>query len=187
MERPDVRRVGVGRQVDAGAGALHRVRALLPELQQHADQAAHLLSVLVGHLPAEWTPPDVSFDTLTLPQDIPLSLPSALIQQRPDVLLAEGELHASSASIGVATSELLPTLTLSGSAGSVANQVSRLGKAPGNIWSAGGGISVPVFQGGSAWYTRKATVEAYQASVACTSSWPSTGTSPNASGPRPTC
>jgi NodT family efflux transporter outer membrane factor (OMF) lipoprotein len=163
-------------QADAGTGAysdvldaqaqLAGLQASLPELQQHADQAAHLLSVLVGHLPAEWTPPDVSFDTLTLPQDIPLSLPSALVQQRPDVLLAEGELHAASASIGVATSNLLPTLTLSGSAGSVANQMSTLGKAPGNIWSVGGGLSVPVFQGGTAWYTRKATLEAYQASVA---------------------
>ena len=142
------------------------LEATLPALELHADQASHLLAALAGHTPAQWTPADVGFDTLKLPEQLPVTLPSELVRQRPDVLVAEAELHAASASIGVATSELFPTLTLSGSVGSLANQLSNLGKSNGRIWSTGADLNVPVFQGGTSWFTRKASIDAYRASLA---------------------
>jgi NodT family efflux transporter outer membrane factor (OMF) lipoprotein len=163
-------------QADAGTAPYANVLALktqlatleasLPPLEQHADQAGHLLAVLAGRSPAEWSPPDIALDALRLPEDLPLSLPSALVRQRPDVLAAEASLHAASAEIGVATADMFPSITLSGVLGSEATQLRNLTSPAGHIWSAGGDISVPVFQGGRLWYTRQAAVDAYKASFA---------------------
>lgn len=145
---------------------LASLEASLPPLELHADQAGHLLAVLAGHSPAEWSPPEIALDALRLPEDVPVSLPSELVRQRPDVLAAEATLHAASAQIGVATADMLPSITLSGGIGAEATQLANLNTAAGRIWNAGGAISVPVFHGGTLWYTRKAAVDAYQASLA---------------------
>jgi len=145
---------------------LASLQASLPPLELHADQAGHLLAVLAGRSPAEWTPPEIAFDTLRLPEDLPVSLPSELVRQRPDVLAAEANLHAASAEIGVATADMLPSITLSGGVGSVATRLGNLNTEAGRVWNAAGDISVPVFHGGTLWYTRKAAVDAYQATLA---------------------
>jgi NodT family efflux transporter outer membrane factor (OMF) lipoprotein len=163
-------------QAEAGTAAYASVLALrtqlaaleasLPPLELHADQAGHLLAVLAGRSPAEWSPPEIALDALQLPADLPVSLPSALVRQRPDILAAEASLHVASAEIGVATANMLPSITLSGALGSEATRLGNLGAEAGHVWSAGGDISVPVFQGGSLWYTRQAAVDAYKASFA---------------------
>ena len=145
---------------------LSGLQASLAPLEFRADQADHLLAVLVGHAPAEWTPPDLALSDFSLPEDLPLSLPSELVRQRPDILAAEARLHAASAEIGVATAALFPSLTLNGSLGTSTNQWSELGEQQGRFWSSNGALSVPVFQGGSAWYGRKAAIDAYQAAQA---------------------
>jgi len=145
---------------------LASLQASLPPLELHADQAGHLLAVLAGRSPAEWSPPEIALDALRLPEDLPVSLPSELVRQRPDVLAAEASLHAASAQIGVATANMLPSITLSGGLGSEASRLGNLGAAAGRVWDAGGDISVPVFHGGTLWYTRKAAVDAYQAGLA---------------------
>src|SRR5215472_6853376 len=81
-------------------------RTLLPPLQQQLSVAQHALSVLVGKAPAEWSPPDFELDTLTLPGELPVTVPSELVRGRPDILAAEAQLHAASAAIGVATAQL---------------------------------------------------------------------------------
>jgi NodT family efflux transporter outer membrane factor (OMF) lipoprotein len=128
----------------------------LPPLAQRGDAAGDLLAVLGGRSPAEWKPPDIAFDTLRLPEDIPVSLPSDLVRQRPDVLAAEADLHAASAQIGIATADILPSISLSGD----------LGSGAGRIWSGAGSVSVPVFRGGSLWFTRRSAVHAYEKSLA---------------------
>ncbi|HVN42139.1 MAG TPA: efflux transporter outer membrane subunit, partial [Steroidobacteraceae bacterium] len=88
------------------------LQASLAPLELHAQQADHLLSVLAGHPPTEWSPPDIPLETFALPQDLPTALPSSLVRQRPDVLEAEARLHVASAEVGVATAQLFPTLTV---------------------------------------------------------------------------
>jgi NodT family efflux transporter outer membrane factor (OMF) lipoprotein len=145
---------------------LAALQASLAPLELRADQADHLLAVLVGRSPAEWSPPDIALADFALPTDLPVSVPSALVRQRPDVLEAEGELHVASAQIGVATAALFPTLTLNGSLGNNALTWNSLGQKAGNGWSSGADLSVPVFQGGTTWYTRKAAIDAYHAALA---------------------
>ena len=109
----------------------------------------------------------LALSDFSLPEDLPLSLPSELVRQRPDILAAEARLHAASAEIGVATAALFPSLTLNGECtGTGTNQWSELGEQQGRFWSSNGALSVPVFQGGSAWYGRKAAIDAYQAAQA---------------------
>jgi NodT family efflux transporter outer membrane factor (OMF) lipoprotein len=145
---------------------LAALQASLPPLELRAEQADHLLAVLAGHAPADWAAPALALEDFVLPESLPLSLPSALVRQRPDILAAEARLHRASAQIGVATAALLPTLTLSGSLGNDASRWPQLRDASGRFWSAGGDLSVPVFQGGKAWYGRKAALGAYQAALA---------------------
>ena len=98
---------------------------------------------------------------ITLPLDVPVSLPSELVRQRPDILLAEAQLHSASAGIGVATAAMLPSLTLTGSVG-VASNFSTVDP----LWSVGGGILAPIFHGGMLWYQRKAALDTFDASRA---------------------
>jgi NodT family efflux transporter outer membrane factor (OMF) lipoprotein len=105
---------GVAREETVNADAqMAADSALLPPLEQQLSLARHALARLVGQAPADWTPPDFDVSTLPLPTNIPVSLPSALVRERPDILQAEAELHAATADIGVATAKLYPNITLS--------------------------------------------------------------------------
>ncbi len=108
-------RAGVATQLDieTAQSQLASDRTLLPPLRQQQDVARHALAVLAGRPPGDWAPPDFDLDALTLPAELPLSLPSDLARQRPDILAAEAELHSANATIGVATAQLYPNITLS--------------------------------------------------------------------------
>src|SRR5258708_33118135 len=90
-------------------------RTLLPPIRQQISVARHALSILLGRLPAEWVPPDFDLSEFTLPPELPVTLPSDLVRQRPDFLASEAQLHAASAAIGVATAQLYPNINLSAS------------------------------------------------------------------------
>ena len=91
-------------------GLIASNEALLASLRQKASQAAHLLALLQGLAPSDAAaPPDVPLDSLTLPVDLPVSLPSELVRQRPDILSAEAQLPVASANTGVATAAMFPT------------------------------------------------------------------------------
>lgn len=90
-------------------------QASLPSLRQQLSVASHALAILVGHAPADWQVPDFDLSEFTLPAELPLILPSALVRQRPDILAAEEQLHAASANIGIAVAQEYPSITLSGS------------------------------------------------------------------------
>ena len=91
---------------------LDSFEATIPALEQKITQSDDLLATLVGRTPAEWQAPEMRFEELTLPGTLPVSLPSSLVRQRPDILVAEANLHQASAGIGVATAALLPSLSL---------------------------------------------------------------------------
>ncbi len=145
---------------------LASTEATLPPLRQKLAQADHLLAVLAGRAPAEWGPPRVDMADLALPEDIPVSLPSDLVRQRPDILAAESQLHGASAEIGVATAALFPSFTLSGSYGQNSSETSELLKSGGNFWSLGANVATPLFRGGTLWYRRKAAIEGYEQALA---------------------
>jgi NodT family efflux transporter outer membrane factor (OMF) lipoprotein len=124
-------------------------KTLLPPLQQQSNAARHALALLVGRAPADFTPPDFTLDSLVLPAELPVSLPSALVHQRPDILSAESELHAASAAVGVATAQLYPDITLSAAVSQVALTAGNLGTPASNVWNIGAGIALPLFHGGT--------------------------------------
>ena len=87
---------------------LAATEALLPPLRQKQSQTEHLLATLSGRTPAEWMTPQLSLADIILPGNLPISLPSELVRQRPDILAAEAQIHSASAEVGVATAELYP-------------------------------------------------------------------------------
>ncbi|MHB8909569.1 MAG: efflux transporter outer membrane subunit [Syntrophales bacterium] len=140
--------------------------ALLPPLKQKLNQAEHLLATLVGRTPAEWTPPQVDLSDLTLPRELPVTLPSKLARQRPDIQAAEAELHTASAEIGVTTAALFPSFTLHGSFGQTNTSMNGLFDSSSNVWSFGTDVTAPLFHGGTLWFQRKAALEGYQQALA---------------------
>lgn len=140
-------------------------RALLPALAQQLSAAGNALTILVGRTPAEWSPPAFDLDALSLPTELPLSLPSTLVHERPDILAAEAQLHAAGAAIGVATAQLYPSVTLSGSWSRSAPSVGALSGSSMSIWDLGAGLTAPLFHGGTLSAQRREAVDAYAAQL----------------------
>jgi NodT family efflux transporter outer membrane factor (OMF) lipoprotein len=140
-------------------------QALLAPLEQNASQAGHLLATLEGVVPSKATLPDIELAGLSLPVDLPLSLPSELVNQRPDILSAEALMHVASANIGIATAAMFPSFSLSGTYGGASTSLANL-SAISKFWSIGPTVTTPVFQGNSLWYARRASIDAYQQSQA---------------------
>jgi NodT family efflux transporter outer membrane factor (OMF) lipoprotein len=139
--------------------------AALAPLQQSQDRAGDLLAALEGVIPEHAMLPDIDLAALNLPQDLPLSLPSDLVRQRPDILSAEAQLHEASASIGVATAAMFPSISLSGDYGAAARNFGGLSASGARFWSIGPSATVPLFQGGSLWFRRRAAIDAFQQSL----------------------
>lgn len=128
---------------------LENVRATLPDLEQQRDAYRDALARLSGETPDAFHMPSLTLADFTLPGQLPVSLPSALVQQRPDVLAAEESLHAASAEIGVAEAARLPQLSLSAQYAQQATRLNELFTQPGGIWAAGLDFAAPLFHGGS--------------------------------------
>jgi len=141
-------------------------RTLTAPLKQQLSVARHALALLVGATPGSWTPPPFDLDALTLPRAIPVTLPSELVHQRPDILAAEADLHAASAAVGVATARLYPSITLTASVTQEANDLGHIFTGPANVWSLAAGLTAPLFHGGTLTAEKRAAVDAYQASLA---------------------
>ena len=165
----------VRRQFELGAvGRLNLVaqqaqaaqtEALLPPLERELAQTRHQLAALAGRVPSDGGIPTFDLTALTLPQDLPLSLPSALARQRPDVRAAEALLHQASAQIGVATANQYPQVNLTGSFGAQATELHNLFAGP-SIWSIGAGLLQPLFHAGELEHKRRAAIAAYDQAAA---------------------
>jgi NodT family efflux transporter outer membrane factor (OMF) lipoprotein len=135
--------------VVAQQSALASAKAALPPLQHQLVVTRHALSALVGQMPMKEPAVHFNLEDIKLPQQIPLSLPSRLVAQRPDVRMAEENLHAASAAIGVAEAARLPNITLSADIGSMVNVLNKMFTPGGGFWAYGASASETLFDAGA--------------------------------------
>ena len=151
-----------GLDVAAQRSQLAQAQATLPTLVKQMRQAEHALAALTGRFPSEpAAAAAVSLSDLHLPQDLPLSLPSALVAQRPDVRQARANLHAASAQIGIAAAERLPSIQLTADAGSSALAISQVFGSGTGFWGIAASLTAPIFQGGQLLHQERAAKAAY--------------------------
>ncbi|HTV77965.1 MAG TPA: efflux transporter outer membrane subunit [Steroidobacteraceae bacterium] len=139
---------------------------LLPPLRQKLSLARHVLAVLAGHAPAQDRTPDFQLEKLQLPASLPVSLPSQLVHDRPDILAAEAQLHAATAAVGVATANLYPTISLSASATQQSLRPQDLFNAASSAWGLIANLTAPLYDGGTLRAERRASLAALRASSA---------------------
>jgi NodT family efflux transporter outer membrane factor (OMF) lipoprotein len=147
--------------VAAQESQLAQVVATLPPLLKQLAQLHDLLAVLAGSFPSQASDQKFELSTLQLPQDVPVSLPSALVAQRPDVLQAEANLHDASAKIGIAIANRLPNIALTANVGSTAAAMDQLFTSGTGFWGVGAAATAPIFQGGTLLHQERAAKAAY--------------------------
>ncbi|WP_322965903.1 efflux transporter outer membrane subunit [Sphingomonas fuzhouensis] len=137
-----------GADVAAAQLALSQAETALPTLTKQQAAARDFLAVLTGRYPAEhFVAPDL--DTLHLPAELPVSLPSELVAQRPDIRAAEANLHYASAQVGVAIAARLPSFSITGTAGGTSTGLSTLFRNGNPFWTLAGNLLQPIFEGGT--------------------------------------
>jgi NodT family efflux transporter outer membrane factor (OMF) lipoprotein len=145
--------------------ALAQVKATLPPLRKALQQNRDLLSALAGAYPSDEPRETFRLADLQLPTDLPVSLPLELIEQRPDVRMAEEQLHSASALIGVATANILPSVTISGNAGYASTTLASL-LAPQNLFfTAAGNAAQTIFDGGALLHELQEAKDTYHAAA----------------------
>jgi len=152
--------------VAAQEAALAQVQAALPPLEKQLAQQRDLLARLVGRFPSETLTGEFELSSLQLPQELPVSLPSKLVVQRPDVRSAEEQLHSASAEIGVSIADRLPNITLSADAGTSATAINQLFTSGTGFWALAGNLTQPIFQGGTLLHRQRAAEAAYNQAAA---------------------
>jgi NodT family efflux transporter outer membrane factor (OMF) lipoprotein len=145
-------------QLDVAAqeSQLAQVTATLPPLLRQLAQQRDLLAALSGGFPSEELPAEFEFSSFQLPQELPMSLPSQLVQQRPDVLQAEENVRAASAQVGIAIASRLPSFNLTADAGSMALAFGQIFGAGTGFWDLAAGVTQPVFEGGTLRHRQRA-------------------------------
>ena len=139
---------------------------LLPPMRQDLARARHALSVVLGRAPASELPDDMDLAQITLPLQLPVSLPSELAHRRPDILAAEARLHAATSAVGVAQANLYPKIQLTASVGQQSLKADQLFNKSNNAWSIFAGLTAPIFDGGTLRAEKRAAVDAMHASAA---------------------
>lgn len=145
---------------------LENLRATLPGLLQQRDAYRNALAQLCGETPDAFVMPPLTLRDFTLPQQLPVSLPAALVRQRPDVLAAEDTLHQTSAAIGVAEAARFPSLSISAQYAQQSSALNQFLTSPGNIWAVGLNATAPLFHGGSLAARQHEAEERYRQSLA---------------------
>jgi NodT family efflux transporter outer membrane factor (OMF) lipoprotein len=147
------RQRGLGQVAEADVvaqeAALAQVEQTLPPLRKQLDQTRDLLAALTGGFPSDRLAQRFELAAMRLPRDLPVSLPSKVVEQRPDIRAAEANLHAASAQIGVAIANRLPNITLSANTGSTALSVDRLFSPYTGFWDVSGSVTQTVFDAGT--------------------------------------
>ena len=142
--------------VAAAESTLEQAQQATPGLQKQIGQLNDLLAVYLGRPPAEAETLRLDLAAFHLPADLPVSLPSELVRQRPDVRAAEANLHAASAQVGVALAARLPSFTLNGSLGGNSTAIGSLLTPANSLWSFGGSASQSVFDAGALRHQQRA-------------------------------
>ena len=143
-----------------------QTRATLPPLEKALAQTRNQLAVLVGKLPVDAKLPELDFGNFLLPQELPVSVPSELLRQRPDVRQAEAILRQTNARIGVAEALMFPQLTLSGSYGSAALRSGDLFSPGTTLWNIGANLLQPIFHAGQLRAQKRGAEAAYDQAFA---------------------
>jgi len=156
-----------GADVAAVEATLAQAQATLPPLQKQLAVQRDLLTALIGRLPSQEPAEKFDLASLQLPQELPVSLPSKLVEQRPDIQSAEAQVHSASAAIGVAVAARLPQFTLTANAGTTANQINQLFITPGTaFWIVAGNVAQTVFDAGTLLHKQRAAEAAFDQAAA---------------------
>jgi NodT family efflux transporter outer membrane factor (OMF) lipoprotein len=150
-----------GLDLAAQRAQLAQTQAMLPPLLKQQAQLQDLLADLTGRYPSQAPVARLALSDLQLPQDLPVSLPSRIVEQRPDVLQAEANLHAASAEIGIAVANRLPDIELSANAGDTALAIGQLFSPGTGFWTLGAAITAPIFEGGTLLHRERAARAGY--------------------------
>jgi NodT family efflux transporter outer membrane factor (OMF) lipoprotein len=147
--------------VAAQESQLAQIVATLPPLLKESAQQRDLLAALSGGFPSQDLPEKFELSSLQLPQELPLSLPSQLVEQRPDVRQAEENFHSASAQIGIAIANRLPNFALTADAGSMAVVLGHLFEPGPGFWDVGASVAQPILDGGTLLHRERAAKAAY--------------------------
>jgi NodT family efflux transporter outer membrane factor (OMF) lipoprotein len=155
-------------QLDVAAqeAALAQVQLTLPPLQKQLEQTRDLLAALAGRFPSEPLAETFELAGLQLPEELPVGLPATLVAHRPDVRVAEAQLHTASAQIGVAIAARLPQLTLTATYGGTSTALTQLFADSNPFWSVVGNVLQPVFAGGALLHKQRAAEAAFAQAAA---------------------
>src|ERR1700688_873201 len=145
---------------------LQATLATLPPLRSQLAQQRNQLAAYIGDFPSDYTGAEFNLDSLNIPQDLPVSVPSKFVEQRPDVREYSALLHQATAQIGVATANMLPQITLSGSYGQTASKWANIFSPSSNVYGLIGSLTQPIFKGGQLVHQRRAAVAAAQEAAA---------------------
>jgi NodT family efflux transporter outer membrane factor (OMF) lipoprotein len=140
---------------------LAQTQAMLPPLEKQLAQERDLIAALAGRFPGEELAAKFELSGLSLPEELPVSLPSKLVEQRPDIRAAEENLHSASAQIGVAVAARLPNITLTGNIGSTATQINQLFTGGTAFWGITGDVAAPLIDGGTLMHRERAARAAF--------------------------
>jgi NodT family efflux transporter outer membrane factor (OMF) lipoprotein len=151
--------------VAAQEAALAQARLVLPPLQKQLAQQRDALAALAGGFPSDNFARFQLVD-VKLPLDLPVSLPSKLVEQRPDVRAAEETMHSASAQIGVAVAARIPQITLTANVGNSAAALGNMFTPGTNFWTLAGGITAPIFTGGTLFHKQKAAEAGFEQAAA---------------------
>jgi NodT family efflux transporter outer membrane factor (OMF) lipoprotein len=154
-----------GIDLAAQKSQLAAAEATLPPLMKQKAQLHDQLAVLTGRYPSQASAETVRLSDLALPAELPVSLPSDLVGQRPDVLQAQANLHAASAQIGIAVANRLPNIQLTAGAGSTSLAFNQLFGPGTEFWNVGAALTAPIFDGGTLLHQERAARAAYDASA----------------------
>jgi NodT family efflux transporter outer membrane factor (OMF) lipoprotein len=141
--------------------ALAQVEQTLPPLERQLAQQRNLLTALAGRFPSDEIGETFTIASLHLPATLPVSLPSQLVEQRPDIKAAEANLHAASADVGVATARRLPLVSLTAGYGNAAERLATMFAPQTIAWQVGGSVTQPMFDGFSLYHKQKAAQAAF--------------------------
>jgi NodT family efflux transporter outer membrane factor (OMF) lipoprotein len=155
-----------GADVAAQEAILAQTQLALPPLRKQLAQQRDALTALTGRYPSEEIAATFHLDDLTLPADLPVSLPAKLVQQRPDIRAAEETLHSASAQIGQAVAARLPQITLTADVGNSANNAGQLFTPGTNFWTLAGGLTAPIFDGGTLLHKQRAAQAGFDQAAA---------------------
>lgn len=150
-----------GLDVASQESQLAQTEALLPPLEKAYQQQRNVIATLTGRYPADTSRKPTSLRAIRLVRDLPVIVPSQLIEQRPDVRSAEAQVQQASAEIGVAVANLLPQFAISGDVGWTAHTIGALFTPQSLVWSITGSVMQPIFDGGTLRAKREAAEAAY--------------------------